>query len=167
MPHPEKQRRRLMKTLRGKNAYIVGGSSGIGLAAAKLLFGHGADITIFARDANKLDRAPREIAAQRVAAKQTVAWMPMDVISRRKGYGWRRQASPEARSALRMEDRKHPFHTVVSELFFSGMRQIYGRFSSAFEDLVEAAAVDCHRLPHSGRPARCIKLLNCASFSGS
>ncbi len=71
-----------MNNFKGKNAYIVGGSSGIGLATAKLLFAHGADITLFSRDAKKLDRAAQEIAAQRASAEQTVTWMQMDVIDR-------------------------------------------------------------------------------------
>jgi len=71
-----------MKDFRNKNVYIVGGSSGIGLAAARLLFEHGAHITIFSRDEQKLARAAKAISAQRASTEQTVAWMRLDVADR-------------------------------------------------------------------------------------
>jgi short-subunit dehydrogenase len=71
-----------MKDFRNKNVYIVGGSSGIGLATARLLFEHGAKITIFARDKHKLARAAKAISAQHASAEQTVAWMQLDVADR-------------------------------------------------------------------------------------
>jgi short-subunit dehydrogenase len=71
-----------MKDFRNKNVYIVGGSSGIGLAAARLLFEHGSNITIFSRDEQKLARAAKAISAQRASTGQTVAWMRLDVADR-------------------------------------------------------------------------------------
>jgi len=71
-----------MKDFRNKNVYIVGGSSGIGLAAARLLFEHGADLTIFSRDKQKLARAVKAISAQRASTEQTVSWMQLDVADR-------------------------------------------------------------------------------------
>lgn len=71
-----------MKNFRGKNVYIAGGSSGIGLATAKLLSGLGADITIFSRDEHKLARAAEEILEQCASAEQSVAWMQLDVSDR-------------------------------------------------------------------------------------
>ena len=52
------------------------------MATARLLFEHGAKITIFARDKHKLARAAKEISAQRASAEQTVAWMQLDVADR-------------------------------------------------------------------------------------
>ena len=71
-----------MKDFRNKNAYIVGGSSGIGLAIARLLAEHGANIVIFARDQEKLARAAEKISVRRAADRQTVAWIPLDVADR-------------------------------------------------------------------------------------
>lgn len=54
-----------------KNALIIGGSSGIGLAAAQRLAARGAAITITGRDAAKLDQAAaviRQAGAPRVSA---------------------------------------------------------------------------------------------------
>lgn len=42
---------------RGKHVLVTGGSSGIGLAAAKQLIGHGAKVTILARRASLLEEA--------------------------------------------------------------------------------------------------------------
>ena len=71
-----------MKDFRNKIAYIVGGSSGIGLSVAKLLFAYGAHVTIFSRDEHKLTRAINEISAQGALTEQTVARMQMDVADR-------------------------------------------------------------------------------------
>lgn len=46
-----------MAGFKGKRAYITGGSSGIGLATAKLLAGMGAHVAIFSRDEAKLEAA--------------------------------------------------------------------------------------------------------------
>jgi NAD(P)-dependent dehydrogenase (short-subunit alcohol dehydrogenase family) len=44
-------------------AVVTGGSSGIGLAAARLLLGEGARVAICGRDANRLETAKRELMA--------------------------------------------------------------------------------------------------------
>ena len=71
-----------MKDFRNKIAYIVGGSSGIGLATARLLFECGAHIIIFSRDEHKLTKAMNEILEHRALTEQTVAWMQMDIADR-------------------------------------------------------------------------------------
>lgn len=50
-----------MNTLKNKIALITGGSSGIGLATAKLMIEEGARIAIVGRDAKKLEAAANEI----------------------------------------------------------------------------------------------------------
>lgn len=49
--------------LSGRRALVLGGSSGIGLAAAKMLVADGALVTIASRDRDKLDRAAAETGA--------------------------------------------------------------------------------------------------------
>jgi NAD(P)-dependent dehydrogenase (short-subunit alcohol dehydrogenase family) len=58
--------------LQGKNVVVVGGSSGMGLATAKLAREHGAKVTIASRSKSKLDRAAQQIGpAQAVVADIT------------------------------------------------------------------------------------------------
>jgi short-subunit dehydrogenase len=49
----------------GKHVLITGGSSGIGLAAAKLAAQHGANVTILSRRKDTLEQAARDIIGQR------------------------------------------------------------------------------------------------------
>jgi 3-dehydrosphinganine reductase len=53
---------RLLETFRGKNAFVTGGSSGIGRATARLLVEAGARVAICGRDEPRLARACSEIA---------------------------------------------------------------------------------------------------------
>jgi len=71
-----------METFRNKIAYIVGGSSGIGLATGKRLFAEGAAVTIFSRDAQKLARAAGKIGGQNNTGGKQVSWMQLDVADR-------------------------------------------------------------------------------------
>ena len=52
-----------MSKLAGKNIFVTGGGSGIGLAAAKMLLAEGARVAITGRDENKLRRAAEELNA--------------------------------------------------------------------------------------------------------
>jgi len=63
----------------GKNVYIVGGSSGIGLAAAKQLSQLGSNVLIFARGKERLEEALRQITSSRKAETQRSAFKQMDV----------------------------------------------------------------------------------------
>ena len=63
----------------GKNVYIFGGSSGIGLAAAQQLAGLGANLFIYARNKDGLQAAASQIEKQRRVNTQIVAWMPVDI----------------------------------------------------------------------------------------
>lgn len=72
-----------MKFYQDKIAYITGGSSGIGLAAAKLLASHGAHVVIFARDRARLEAARAAIEAMKQGATQRFAAIPMDVSDNR------------------------------------------------------------------------------------
>ncbi len=68
-----------MKEFGGKNVFLTGGSSGIGLATAKQLAAAGANVVIFARDAGKLAAALEQIERRRVSAAQRFACRPLDV----------------------------------------------------------------------------------------
>ena len=59
--------------LSGKTALITGGSSGIGLATAKLFTSHGARVAITGTDRAKLDRAVKELDGDAVGIQANVA----------------------------------------------------------------------------------------------
>lgn len=66
----------------GRNVYISGGSSGIGLACAKMFAGLGANIFIFARRVDVLEQAVTEIESCRISADQNLSWRSIDVTDR-------------------------------------------------------------------------------------
>ena len=69
----------------GREALVVGGSAGIGLATARLLAAEGASVTIASRDAARLQEAAASIgeAASTSAsgASTDVGWFPVDVTA--------------------------------------------------------------------------------------
>ncbi|MET0627127.1 MAG: SDR family oxidoreductase [Acidimicrobiia bacterium] len=70
-----------MTRIAGAHAFVTGGSSGIGLAAAKLLTVRGAAVTVLARDLTRLEAALIEIRA--AADRQvTVGAVAADVADR-------------------------------------------------------------------------------------
>lgn len=66
----------------GKKVFITGGSSGIGLATAKLLAKQGADVCIVARNIPNLERAKREIKSVCIRHDQQILGMPIDITKR-------------------------------------------------------------------------------------
>lgn len=64
-----------------KNVYITGGSSGIGLACAKLCAQYGSNVIIIARDEKKLQNATNEISALQQNNSQHFAWASIDVTN--------------------------------------------------------------------------------------
>lgn len=65
-----------------QHAIITGGSSGIGKATAKLLAGKGANISIVARDRDKLEAAKAEIANACLLPQQKIIALSADVADR-------------------------------------------------------------------------------------
>ncbi|MDI6873917.1 MAG: SDR family oxidoreductase [Actinomycetota bacterium] len=63
----------------GRLVFITGGSSGIGLAAARLLAREGADVVIFARGRERLESAVAEMEKERRREGQRLAWRQLDV----------------------------------------------------------------------------------------
>jgi 3-dehydrosphinganine reductase len=68
-----------MKNFNGKKIYIVGGSSGIGLEAAKLFAQRGAHVIIFARRPELLKKAAAEIEASKSSKGQNIEWKAVDI----------------------------------------------------------------------------------------
>src|SRR5690349_15697694 len=65
------------KLRRGHHAVITGGSSGLGLALARVLAGRGLDVTLLARDRDRLEQAREHILATAPGAQVRV--YPVDV----------------------------------------------------------------------------------------
>jgi 3-dehydrosphinganine reductase len=72
----------IVKDFRGAVAYVTGGSSGIGLAVARLMASRGADVAIFAREYQTLKGALEVLEGCRVAATQRLLSFQMDVSRR-------------------------------------------------------------------------------------
>jgi 3-dehydrosphinganine reductase len=65
--------------LKDKVVFITGGSSGIGLACAKLATSQGASVAIFARDSKRLSEAIMDIKKYRVTQEQMINAYRLDV----------------------------------------------------------------------------------------
>ena len=65
-----------------KKVLLTGGSSGIGLAAAKALVTYNADVVISARGEARLQEAVKELEAVRVNPEQVIGFVAMDVADR-------------------------------------------------------------------------------------
>jgi len=68
-----------VRDFNGKNVYVVGGSSGLGLETAKLLSRLGANVIIFARGKERLEEGLKQVDAGKKRASQRSAFKQMDV----------------------------------------------------------------------------------------
>ena len=71
-----------MKFYHGKKVFLTGGSSGIGLAAAKALVSYNADVVISARGEKRLKSALDELEKFRTGSHQVIASVAVDVADR-------------------------------------------------------------------------------------
>ncbi len=67
------------KFFEGKNIFLVGGSEGIGLEAAKQFAGLGSNVLIFSRAISKLKKALTEIENCRINDGQKLSFMSLDI----------------------------------------------------------------------------------------
>lgn len=67
-----------IKDFQGKIVYIVGGSSGIGLAASRILAAKGAHILIFSRSKDKLESAVAEARNAALSKEQKIEYRQLD-----------------------------------------------------------------------------------------
>lgn len=70
-----------LNSLSSRAVFITGGSSGIGLACAKLCASRGADIAIFARDKKRLREAITGIESRRISKTQRFKGYALDVAN--------------------------------------------------------------------------------------
>lgn len=68
-----------IKDFDGKNVFIVGGSSGIGLSAAQLLAERGSNVIIFARGKERLEEALAKIERKRKREGQRFSYRQLDI----------------------------------------------------------------------------------------
>lgn len=66
----------------GKNVFITGGSSGIGLAAGEKLAELGANVIVFARGRERLAEAVARISARRAGESQRFSFKQLDITDR-------------------------------------------------------------------------------------
>lgn len=75
-----------IKTFSGKRAYVFGGSSGIGLAAARQLASLGAHVVLFARDRGKLEKSLEEVRQAGKNSLQQAGIFSVDVSDREQVF---------------------------------------------------------------------------------
>jgi 3-dehydrosphinganine reductase len=84
-----------MKDFTDKTVYVVGGSSGIGLAAAELFAENGAHVCIFAQNEARLKKANKAVAGRAAAKTQRFATYSVDVADNGKVERIMKQALKE------------------------------------------------------------------------
>jgi len=121
-----------MRDFKDKAVYVTGGSSGIGLAIARLFAAEGAHVSIFARRKEQLKRALKEIADQRVSGAQRFSCQQLDVSIREQVESVMSRAVdefgvPDVIINCAGRARPHYFEDVTYEQFDETMKiNLYG-----------------------------------------
>src|SRR5262249_31416888 len=71
-----------MRSFDDKTVFITGGTSGMGLATAKLLASRGAHVVAFSRNAKEAYAALKQIQIARSSDRQRVGWLEAEVAER-------------------------------------------------------------------------------------
>lgn len=71
----------MSRNYHGQRVYVVGGSMGIGLAAAEAFAARGAEIVLFARGVEKLEQAVLRVRAAALGDEQRVEFRVLDVTA--------------------------------------------------------------------------------------
>src|SRR5215204_2693021 len=93
--------------LHGKKALITGGSSGIGLATARLLLEHGARVAVTGTDPDKLARVGADLGHQAltlrtdVTSREDLQHLHRDLAEARSGRSTSCSRMPASRSVRR------------------------------------------------------------------
>jgi 3-dehydrosphinganine reductase len=125
-----------MKAFEGRNVYITGGSSGIGLTTAKLLAAEGANVLILSRSRDRIDQALEEIEARRKSEGQRVSGMRLDVsqhdeVNRVMAEAVERFGIPDLLINSAGKAVPRPFEEISYEQFDDIMRtNFYGAWST-------------------------------------
>ena len=143
-------------------AYITGGSSGIGLAAAKLLAERGVHVVIFARDRQRLSQAVQEISSSAKDESRIVGSLSLDV------------ADPEAVNHVMVEavDRFGPPDLLINSAGISSPDYFENITLERFDRVMKVNlygvwGVVQALLPHmKGRPGAIVNVSSVAGYLG-
>lgn len=133
----------------GQLAIVLGGSSGIGLAAATLLAAEGVEVVLAARSQTRLDQAQASIDG----AVSTAALDVLDVAALKTLFETHRGFNFLVAAATGGERAVGPFEQMALEGFQGSFRKLWG-YTNAVHEALPLMAADGAITLVSGSPAR-------------